>query len=89
MSSNYVKATELLWGDSLLFTTQSPGVLGTHFIDFGRMKGIVNLGVIQWFWTLDPSIDFEPGIPLSAYVTICLNFDLNLEVSNKEVNSFL
>ena len=26
-------------GDSLLFTTKSPGIPGTHFIDHGKMKG--------------------------------------------------
>ena len=30
---------ELLGGGSLLFTTKFPGILGTHFIDLGRMKG--------------------------------------------------
>ena len=29
--------------DSLLFTTQSPGVPGTHLINFGGMKGWNNL----------------------------------------------
>ena len=36
---NCPKATEPLRGDSLLFTTQSPGVPGTHLTDLGRMKG--------------------------------------------------
>ena len=36
---NCLKVTEQLRGDSLLFTTQSPGVLGTLLIDLGRMKG--------------------------------------------------
>ena len=35
----------VLQGDSLLFTTNSPGSPGTHLIDLGRMKGWVNLGV--------------------------------------------
>ena len=30
--------TELLRGDSLIFTSKSPGVPGTHLIDLGRMK---------------------------------------------------
>ena len=34
-----LEATELLRGDSLLFTTKSPGGPGTHLIDLGRMKG--------------------------------------------------
>ena len=45
-----------LQGDSLLFTTKFPEVLGTHFIDLGRMKGCVNLGATQWLWTQDPWI---------------------------------
>ena len=36
---NCLKATEPLQGDSLLFTTQSPGVPVTHLIDLGMMKG--------------------------------------------------
>ena len=38
ISFNYLKATEPLRGDSLLFATQSPGVPDTHLIDLGRMK---------------------------------------------------
>ena len=30
-------------GHSLLFTTKSPGVSGPHLINFGRMKGCVDL----------------------------------------------
>ena len=33
---------EPLRGGSLLFTTKFPGIPGTHFIDFGRMKGWVD-----------------------------------------------
>ena len=36
---NCVKVTEELRGDSLPFTTQSPGVPGTHLINLRRMKG--------------------------------------------------
>ena len=32
------EATEPLLSDSLLFTTQSPGVPGTHLLDLGKMK---------------------------------------------------
>ena len=42
---------EPLWGGSLLFTTKSPDIPGPHFIDFGRMKGWVDLGATEWFWT--------------------------------------
>ena len=38
MEFNCFKATKPLRGDSLLFTTQLPGVPGTHLIDLGRMR---------------------------------------------------
>ena len=47
---------EPLWGGSSLFTTKFPEIPGTHFIDLGRMKGWVELGATQWFWTWDPWI---------------------------------
>ena len=34
-----LKAAEPLRGDSLRFTTTSPGVSGAHFIDFEGIKG--------------------------------------------------
>ena len=38
--------------DNSLFTTQSPGVPGTHLIDIGRMKGIwiylAATGLLDW-----------------------------------------
>ena len=37
--------------DNLLFTIQFPEIPDTHFIDLGRMKGWVNPGATQWFWT--------------------------------------
>ena len=40
---NCLKATEAQQGDSLLFTTHSPGVTGTHLINTRRMKGRVDL----------------------------------------------
>ena len=39
MGPNCFKDTEPLRGDSLLFTTQSPGVSDTHLINFGGRKG--------------------------------------------------
>ena len=39
---------EPLHGDSLLLTTKFPGNPGTHFIDLGMMKSIVDLGATQW-----------------------------------------
>ena len=41
MGFNCPKAVESLPGDSLLFTTKSLGVLGTHLIDFGRMSFVI------------------------------------------------
>ena len=49
-----------LRGGSLFFTTKFPDIPGTHFIDLGRMKGWVDLGATQWFWTQDPWIG-NPG----------------------------
>ena len=40
---NCLEATESLRGDSLLFTTMSPGVPGVHLIDLGMMNGWVDL----------------------------------------------
>ena len=54
MGFNCLKAREPLRGGSLLFTTKSPEIFGTHFIDLGKMKGSVNLGATKWFWTWDP-----------------------------------
>ena len=45
----YLNAAEPLWGDSLLLTTQVPEIPGTHLIDLRSMKGLVDLGVSQWF----------------------------------------
>lgn len=39
MGFNYLKATEPLQGESLLFITKSSGVPGTHLIDLRMMKG--------------------------------------------------
>ena len=41
---------------SLFFTTKFLDIPGTNFTDSGRMKGWVNLGATQWFWTRDPWI---------------------------------
>ena len=41
--------TTALQGESFLFTSKFPGVPGTHLIDFRRIKGLVDLGVTQWF----------------------------------------
>ena len=57
MGFNSLNATEPLREDSLLFTTWSPGVPGTHLIDLGKMKGcglprshqaVLILGLLDW-----------------------------------------
>ena len=58
---NCLKATKLLWGDSLLFTTESPGVSGTRLINFGRLKGWNNLDLeaIQQIWLQDSGLEIQ------------------------------
>ena len=56
---NCLKTTETLRGDSLLFTAKFPENPGTHLINLGRMKGWVDLGGTQWFWTQDPWIEIQ------------------------------
>ena len=51
MGFNCLKATQSLQGDSLLFPTGSPGLPGTHLVDLRRIKGWVDLGATQQFWT--------------------------------------
>ena len=55
---------EPLQGGSLLFTTKFPEISGTHFTDLGRMKGWVDPGATQWFWTRDPWIGNPAPWPL-------------------------
>ena len=52
---------------SFLFTTKSPGVPGTHFVDLRRMKGWVFLGVNQLFWTWDPLVGNPVPWPLGNW----------------------
>lgn len=40
---NCLMDAELLRGDSLHLTTQSPTVPGTHLIDLGRVKDLIDL----------------------------------------------
>ena len=46
MGFNFIKATEPLRGDILLFTVKFPGVPGTHLIDLGQMKDWVDNSVV-------------------------------------------
>ena len=56
-----LKAAKPLWGDSLLFTSQSPGVPGIHLINFGGMKGWNNLDLeaTQQIWIQDPGLGIQ------------------------------
>ena len=64
-----------LWGGSLLFTTKFQEILGTHFINLGRMKAWVNLRATHWSWKKDPWIGNPVSWPLGHYL-------LNLPESN-------
>ena len=48
MGFNSLKATEPLGGGSLLFTTKFREISGTYLIDFGRMKGLLDLEATQF-----------------------------------------
>ena len=48
----------------LLLTTRFPEIPGTRFVNLGRMKGWVDLGATQRFWTLDPWIGNRAPWPL-------------------------
>ena len=45
------KSAEAIQADSLLLTTESPGVPGTHSIHLGKVKGQVKLGATYWYST--------------------------------------
>ena len=61
MRFNCLKATGPLCEDRLLFTTQSPGVPGTHLINFDGIKGLNNLDheATQQIWTQDPELGIQ------------------------------
>ena len=48
-SSTTSRLELLLSRGSLLSTTKFPEIPGNHFIDLGRMKGLVKLEATQWF----------------------------------------
>ena len=76
-----------LRGGSLLFTIQFPGISGTHFIDLGRMKGWVNLGTTQWFWTWDPFM-FHCHFRFNSYPSV-INTFINVFIKKlSEIFSF-
>ena len=49
MGSNCLKATEPLRGGNLIFTNMFPEIPGTHLMDLGRMKDLVEFGATQLF----------------------------------------
>ena len=49
---------EPLQGGSLRFTTKSPEISGTHFIDIGRMKSWVEFGTHPVYLNTGP-LDWE------------------------------
>ena len=55
MGFSSLMATEPLWGDSLLFTIQFPGLPGTHLINFWQ-DGRLNLEATQQIWIQDPGL---------------------------------
>ena len=54
-----VSSLEQLQGGSLLFTTKFPGILGTHFIDLGRMNCGVDPGATHWFEHRTPGLRIQ------------------------------
>ena len=54
MRFNCIKATEPLWGGSLLFTTKFPEIPGYQFINIKKMKVRVDM---------EPPSGFEHGAP--------------------------
>ena len=63
-------------GGSLLFTSKLPHIPGTHFTELRSMKGWVDLGATQWFWTLDPRIG-NPAPWFKMVLEICpIEFNL-------------
>ena len=57
--SSTASSLEPLQGGSLLFTTWFTEISDSHLIDLGRMKGSVELGATQWFWTRDPGLAIQ------------------------------
>ena len=44
-----VSSMQNQYEETLLLTTKSPGIPGTHLINLRGVKGWVNLGAIHWF----------------------------------------
>ena len=87
-SRSIASRLEPLRGGSLLFTTKFPQISGTHFTDLERMKGWVNLGATQRFWTRDPWTGNPAPWPLGdcSINRICISIFL-LPVSTEIIAS--
>ena len=88
MAPFYASRLEPLWGGSLLFTGKFPEITGTHFINFRRMKGRVNLGNTQWFWTRDLEALGHRFIMLYDEIWWC-NIEQFLSYSNNYISKFM
>ena len=82
MGFNYSKPKEPLKGDILLFTTKSPWVPSTHFINLEKMKGWVNLGATQWFWTQDWRSSILTTKPMPHVFCYVFSLSCNCLLSN-------
>ena len=82
-----------LQGGSLPFTTKSPEIPGTHFIDLGKMKGWVDFGATRWLNNVIASSIFKFGISfllllfIGSYLKIKINipamFETEIEMIEK------
>ena len=77
---------EPLRGSSLLFTTKFPEIPGTHFIELGRMKGWVDLGATQWFWTRDPWIGKSSTLTTRPLTNFCSTVKYHLSYGPLDIN---
>ena len=74
MGFNCLNDTKPLQGDSLLFTTKTPGGPGIHQINLGGMKGWIDLGATQWFWLRDSWLEIwhsDHKVFALLYVRVC------------------
>ena len=89
MGFNCLKAAEPPRGDSLLFTTQSPGNPGTHLIDLRRMSlpqrhpAVLN-GLLDWeSSTLITTIIKKTHVKCKCPILININQTLHYKVARE------
>ena len=83
MRFNCFKATVPLRGDCLLFSTKSPGVSGSYWIDLGRMKGWVELGATLW---LDTGRELNVQFTSCVYGELCWSTSQSKSISQYEAH---